>query len=181
MKYNHLLVLVLCFFSALSCKDKIADGGENVEKTQEEIAPFLVTLNVIAKKDDSFCLLYTEDETINFGELGIWKSVEGSENEQSVQFYFPQEAFPTAIRLDLGIKADQTEITLKSVILEKGDKKREIRGSELGTFFRADESNCTFDVSTGIVKPLIVDGLRKNPCLYPSETLILAELKKLAQ
>jgi hypothetical protein len=180
MKYKHLLVLILCFFSVVGCKDKTTEGVDPVGQTEVKDSPFKVTLKVIAQKDDSFCLLYTEDGSINFGELGIWKSVKGSASEQLVQFDFSQDAFPSALRLDLGIKLEQTEVTLKSVIIEKGDKRREITGAELGIFFRADASNCTFDVATGVVKPIVKDGVRKNPCLYPSEKILAEEIKKLA-
>lgn len=181
MKHNHLFVLIFCFFCFVGCKDKANDNAEGTKDSQSTSKQFKVTLRVIAQKTDSFCLLYTEDGTINFGEQGIWKGIEGSENEQSVQFDFPEEIFPTSLRIDLGIEKEQSQVILKSVILEYNGKKREISGSELGLFFRGNENNCTFDVTTGIVKPVIKDGVRQNPCLYPSETALSAEIKKLAQ
>lgn len=181
MKYNYLFILFFCFFSLVGCKDKATDNAEGTIESETASKSFKVTLKVIAQKKDSFCLLYTEDGTINFGEQGIWKGIEGSENEQSVLFEFPEEVFPTSLRLDLGIEKEQSQITLKSVILEYNGKRREIAGAELGVFFRGNENNCTFDTATGIVKPILKDGVRQNPCLYPSEKALLTEIEKLAQ
>lgn len=176
MKYNHLLILLLSVICIIGCKDKEVQPAQN-ETVKNH---FKVTLKVISQKKDSFCVLYTEDGTINFGEQGIWKSVEGSENEQLVEFDFPEDSFPTSLRLDLGIEKEQTQVTLKSVTIEYNGKKREISGNELGVFFRGNENNCTFDVATGVVTPVIKEGIRQNPCLYPSEEALAAEIKKLA-
>jgi hypothetical protein len=180
MKYNRILILVFCFFCIIGCKDKSTDNSELSTEQQKTMMPFKVTLKFVAKNNDDFCLLYTEDGTINFGEKGIWKSIEGSENEQSVQFEFPEEIFPTSLRIDLGMKPEQSDIILKSIILEYKDKKREITGTEIAAFFRPDENTCMFDATTGIVKPIVKDGVRKNPSLYP-QSILRQEIEKLAQ
>lgn len=180
MKYNHLIILFFSFFCIVGCKDKTTDKSEESTVAENTIKPFKVTLRFSAKIDDDFCLLYTEDGTINFGEKGIWKAIKGNEIEQSVDFVLPEEVFPTALRIDLGIKPEQTEIILKAIILEYKDKTRQIMGTEMGAFFRADENTCTFDATTGIVKPIVKDGVRQNPSLYP-QSILRQEIEKLAQ
>lgn len=181
MKYNYLLVLFLCSLLLIGCKDKTAENSEVTNESITSNEPFKVTLNFIAKTKDDFCLLYTEDGTINFGEKGIWKAIEGSDKEQSVVFEFPKEIFPTELRLDLGIKPEQSDIQIKSVTLEYRDKKREIVGAELGVFFRADENTCKFDATTGLVTANVKAGVRQNPSLYPQEVILKQEIEKLAK
>lgn len=176
--FSLLLFFVFCF---VGCKNETNDDSKTTTELEETVKQFKVTLKFIAAKKDDFCLLYTEDNTINFGENGIWKSVEGSDNDQTVEFELPSDVFPTHLRLDLGIKPEQSDITLKSVVLEYNGNKREISGNELGTFFRADENTCTFDPKSGLIKSNVDNGVRKNPSLYPQEPTLKQEIEKLAK
>lgn len=177
MKNNNLLALLFCILSFVGCKDNSKDTTDNGQTT----SPFKVTLKFVADKKDDFCLLYTEDGSINFGEKAIWKAIEGSTNEQIVVFEFPSDVVPTQLRLDLGIKPEQTDITLKSITFDYNGKKREIVGAEIGTFFRADENTCKFDAITGVVKANVENGKRQNPCLYPQEPTLKQEIEKLGK
>ena len=180
MKNKNILVVLFGLFVFIGCKNNNSnDGGKS--EAQKTIKPFTVTLRVVVKKDDDFCVLYTEDGTINFGSNGIWKSVKGSENEQLIPFELPSDVIPTELRLDFGIKPEQTDVILKSVILEYKDKRREITGSELALFFRADENTCKFDANTGIVKANLKNGVRQNPSLYPGELIVKQEIEKLVR
>lgn len=180
MKYNF-LALLFCMFSFVGCKDKTSETSNETKNVEPTSNQFKVTLKFIAQKKDDFCLLYTEDGSINFGEKAIWKPVEGKSTEQTVDFDFPQEVIPTQLRLDLGIKPEQQDITLKAITLDYNGKKREIIGAEMATFFRADENTCKFDAQTGVVKANIENGIRKNPCLYPQEPTLKQEIEKLLQ
>ncbi len=181
MKNYYFSLLIACLFVFVGCKNENTDTSNPVSQVEETVKQFKVTVSFIASKKDDFCLLYTEDNTVNFGENGVWKSIEGSEKEQKVEFELPVDVFPTHLRLDLGIKPDQSDVTLKSVILEYNGNKKEIVGQELGMFFRADENTCTFDPVTGIVKSNIENGVRQNPSLYPQEPTLKQEIEKLAK
>ncbi len=181
MKNYNLLALLFCVLSFVGCKDKNSDNSKETTDVEQTISPFKVTLKFIAEKKDDFCLLYTEDGTINFGDKAIWKPIEGSANEQIVDFELPADVIPTQLRLDLGIKPEQLDINLKSVILEYNGKKTEIMGPDIAVFFRADENNCTFDTSTGIIKANIENGIRQNPSLYPQEPVLMQEIEKLVR
>jgi len=168
------------FLIVISCQDK-ANNQENGGQNEEvEANSFKVLLNIVVKKNDDFCLLYTENESLNFND-GVWKGIKGMETEQIVEFSLPTDVFPTQLRLDLGKNQDQEDILIKSVKFEYAGNVRELRGAEIGLFFRPDPSKCTFDSSTGIVKALVKNGKKELPSLYPNEAVLAAELPKLAK
>lgn len=180
MKSNFFILLLLLV--AVGCKDK-ASNQENQEQTETtEVVDnsFKVLVTAVVKKNDDFCLLYTENESLNFNE-GVWKGVQGMENEQTIEFSLPKDVFPSQLRLDLGKSQDQDDIVLKAIRFKYAGNEREIRGAELGIFFRPDPSKCTFDSSTGVIKALVKDGKKEIPSLYPNEAVLAAELPKLAQ
>lgn len=176
------ILLVALVLVVVSCKDEPKTENEQVDNQEVKVAEktFKLTLNTVVSKNDDFCLLYTEDGSLNF-EKGIWKEVKASENEQSIVFILPEEVQPSQLRLDLGKNPEQQDIVIKSIKFEYGSNSREIKGFEMGVFFRADDTKCTFDATTGVVKALNVDGVRQIPSLYPHESVHAAELPKLYQ
>ena len=50
----------------------------------------------------------------------------------------------------------------------------------MANFFRPDDSKCTFDASSGLIKALVKNGEKQCPSLYPQETLLKPEIEKLA-
>lgn len=179
MRLKNLFLLLFLVLTTISCKDE-AKKDENGAQVQEAVAQeanaFKVTLTLVAKNNDDFCLLYTEDGSLDFKE-GIWKEVKGSDTDQTVEFSLPEKAFPTQLRMDLG--KNQDEILLKTVKFEFNGKSREIKGFETGVFFRADASKCTYDATMGIIKALVKDGKKEAISLYPNEAVMKAELPKL--
>ena len=65
--------------------------------------------------------------------------------------------------------------------IEYKGKTRQIAGSELITFFRADENKCSFDPASGVIKAVVKDGVRQFPSLYPQEANLKPEIEKLAK
>jgi len=178
MKLKKLFIVLILVVIVVSCKDE-AKSTENEVQAQETNAvtnAFTVTLNFVAKNNDDFCLLYTEDGSLDFKE-GIWKEVKGSDSDQTIEFSLPENTFPTQLRMDLG--KNQDEILLKTVKFEYNGKSREIKGFETGVFFRADASKCSYDATMGIIKPIIKDGKKEAISLYPNEKVMAAELPKL--
>lgn len=173
-----LVIVVLSTFS--SCKNDKVESNNALDASQTINNQFKVTLKVIAKNEDDFCLLYTQDGSTNFKDEVIWQHVKGSENEQDVVFVLPADDYPTQFRFDFGIKKQLEEIVLKEVVCEYNGKKKVMQGSELGLLFTPDQSKCTFDVSTGIVKAVVKDGVKQIPSMYPQETNLGPALRKLA-
>ena len=180
MKTKLILVLFLGIIF-LSCKHDNKENNNKEPKAEAQVNIFKVTVFAIAKKDDDFCLLYTEDGTINFKDGSVWQHLKGSENEQQVVFNLPKDAFPTELRVDFGINKDQEDIILKRIVLEYNGKKKEIHGDQLRLLFRPDESKCTFDPSSGIIKAIVKDGQKQSPSFYPQEAVLGPELIKLGK
>lgn len=181
MKSKKIFLLLFLFLTILGCKDNLKTNDSTIGQLEDVVAQdvFKVTINMVVKKDDDLCLLFSEDGTPNFKD-GVWKRVTGLENEQVVQFDMPSDKFPTLFRLDLGKNKDQEDIKINSIKFEYKAKTREIKGEEIGVFFRPDDSKCFFNSSSGIIKAIVKDGKRETPSLYPHEAIQKVELQKLA-
>lgn len=178
MKTNFLFYTII-LFSFFSCKDSNVDVSTDATEEQDLSNRLKITVSLTAKTDDNFCMLYTDDGTINFGEKVVWTSIKGSENQQNLVFIFPKDEFPTLFRLDLGQSEKQEDIILQEIKFEFQKNTRILKGAEIGPFFRADNTNCDFDYNTGQVKAKTVNGKKLNPILYPHETCQKVELSKL--
>lgn len=176
-KFITILLLITTIFG---CKDE--KSVDNLEIVRPDVIDnsFKVTLDVIVKENDDFSLFYTEDGSTDFTKIEpIWISVKGSESSQKVIYSLPEEVIPTQLRLDFGINKNQKDITLKSVNMEYKGKTKTIGCPQLVSFFRSDDSKCTFDHITGKIVAKIVDGKRQYPSLYPHETVLQPEIEKL--
>jgi hypothetical protein len=180
MKKKFLVALILVTTIFTSCKNEKKADQPEVKVPEVVDNNFKVTIDVIVKKDDDFCLYYTDGSGPDFKEP-IWSGVKGSETSQKLVYVIPKENFPSQVRLDFGLKENQEAITLKSVTFEYKGSKREIAGAELGIYFRPDESKCTFVASTGLIKALVKGGKRQSPSLYPQEAVLGPELLKLGK
>lgn len=176
MKFFKIALIVSTFF-LIGCNDKTSSEQANKETDLTNV--FVLSVEFVAKKTDNFALFYTEDGTVNFGEKVIWKQATGSETTQSIDFLLPKDVYPTQFRLDLGNSQEQSEVILKSITFKFNDKTRVIKGLEMGAFFRADDTKCSFDYKTGIVKTVIKDGKKQGFSLYPHEVVQASELPKL--
>ena len=74
---------------------------------------------------------------------------------------------------------EQQDIVFESITMEYMGQSRVIARPELVSFFRADDSKCSFDHVTGVIKALVKDGKRQYPSLYPHETMLSPEIEKL--
>ncbi|MGC4040940.1 MAG: hypothetical protein QM710_09215 [Flavobacterium sp.] len=170
MKIKSILAIVSAVLF-LGCKDG---------KTEAVAAKkFRVTLDVIANKDDDFCLLYTTDGTINFTDKVVWQHVKANSSQQQVVFDLPENVKPTQLRIDVGFNKEQEEVVLKGILLENNGNKKEIKGQEIRMLFRPDESKCTYDSATGAIKAVVKDGQKQVPSMYPQEANLGPVLKKL--
>lgn len=165
----------------VGCKNESNSNDANDLTKQVPLEEgFRVSLEVIVKKDDSFHLYFTEDGTIDFGKnQPISAKVIGSENAQNVIFNIPNDFFPNEFRFDLGSNLEQEEIILKSIKFDFKGKTKSLVGSEIGMYFRADGTNCIYDISTGSIKGKVVDGKRLMPLLYPHEEALRLEIEKM--
>ena len=97
---------------------------------------------------------------------------------QKVVFTLPEGALPTLFRFDFGLNKEQQDIKLESVEIEYFGKKFIVKGVEIANYFRpVDDTKVDFE--TGIIKPIVKDGIGIEPVLYPQEVPLEKELKKL--
>lgn len=182
MKKSVLLLVSILSFTVFSCKKEstASEGKENAQ--QEEFdESFNVVLDVIIKKDDDIALFYTTDGSVDFSKIPpIWQGVKGSESVQQIVYKLPVDVKPTQFRFDLGRNPEQGDIFLKKVTFKYIGKSREIGCPELVDFFRANDTYCTFDHITGLVKAKeSTNGERNFPSIYPHEAKLKSEIDKL--
>jgi len=181
MKSKIIAIIAVLSIFIIGCKnEKSLDSLEVIQPEEVIETNFKVTLDVIVKKDDDLSLFYTEDGSIDFSKIApIWVGVKGSETSQKVVFNLPEGVKPTQFRIDFGMNEAQEDIVFESITMDYIGKSRVIGRPELVSFFRADDSKCTFDHVTGVIKALVKDGKRQYPSLYPHETMLLPEIEKL--
>lgn len=134
-KTTYLICMLTVLF--LACKN---DKKEEKQKKEKELEKsvlrrinneadftdhFVVILEVLAEKGDSFQVFYTEDYLLNFSEdKMITTSFNGSENYQTLIFDLPKDIYPDRYRFDVGGNPDQKQLKIKSLTIKYG--KREI-------------------------------------------------------
>ena len=166
-RFTYLIFLMVMLF--LNCKsEKPIDSMEFVTPPPIE-EPFKVTLSVVVKHDDTFSLYYSEDSTAYFTKEPIWLAVNGNENLQDIVYRLPYDAKPQLLRLDFGMNENQEDILLNSINFDYKGKSETIDLPEIGIYFRADDSKCSFDKDSGLIIANIDKGKRKFPSLYPDE------------
>lgn len=178
-----LMVLVsLVIYSCKNSKEGTTDSKNNTTQVQPNDSIFKVSLEVLAKKDDNFCLFYTTDGSTDFTQIEpIWTDVKGNENFQTIEYKLPKGVKPTQLRLDFGIKKEQPDVVLNKVVLSYNGKEKLIGLAGLGNYFHQDDSKCTFDPNTGVMKAITKDGERKFPSLYPHEENLGPVIQELFQ
>ena len=182
MKTNIVIALVVLSTFILGCKnEKSIDDLEVVTPVALD-NNFKVTIKVIAKVQDDFALYFTEDGSINFFDVKpIWQGVKASDSEQDVTFTLPDGVYPTQLRFDLGLKKNQEDIIIKGAKLSYKGKNFETSGPDFFNYFRADENQCTADISSGTIKAVVKDGVRKGPSLYPIQDILGKKLLELSK
>lgn len=180
MNSKKIFALLLLVITTISCKDE-AKKDDNGQQNQEVATPdntFKVSLNVVVKKNDNFCLLYTEDGSTNFKE-GIWKEVKAAENGQIVEFSLPKDIIPSQLRLDLGMNKDQEPIVINSFQMNYSNNEFKIPGNQFWIYFNPDLTKTAFDKNTATVSGLVKDGVRQSPSFYPNTTPLGNEIRKI--
>ena len=184
MKFRNLVGVVILFLSMFACKNEKAKEASNetekVPVTESVDKRYKVTLDFIAKKDDSFSLFYTTDGSIDFTKIEpLWVEFKGDEIIQQIVFNIPENVVPTQIRLDFGVNKAQEEIIIRKFKMEHLDKSFEGSGPIFFEYFRPDLTKTIVDTETGVVKPVIKKGKRQSPSFYPIEPTQAQEIAKI--
>lgn len=166
------VLFFLPLIALLSCKNDVKQA-EEAKPEQVVEKQFVVTLDLIAKKDDNIHLYYTQDRSINFQEVeSVWAEIKGSDNVQQVVFKLPEDVVPTDFRLDLGYgkNIEQKEIVLNKISFKYYDKMFVASGANIFNYFYPNQENTIVDKQTGVLKRKVIDQ-PTAPSLYPHTTL----------
>lgn len=174
MNKKILSLLAVCFL-VFSCKTEDKKTEENTTSTDTNtVKRMLVQMDVIQTTPNNFAVYYTEDNTINFTtEYVIWNEVKPSPNVQTLDFYFPESAYPTHVRFDLGNNPQTEDVVLNKFKLSCGDKFLEVKGVDFFNYFQKNDSiTSQIDQTNGSIKFLKKDGSKAIIFFYPNEALV---------
>lgn len=181
MKAKKIAMFFLPLIALISCKNDVKTNEEAVTPEVQN-KQFIVTLDLIIKKNDNIHLYYTEDKSINFKEeQSLWAEIKGENEVQQVVFKLPQDVLPTDFRLDLGYgeNVEQTEIVFKNFAINYNNKNFAASGADIFNYFYPNKENTIVEKPTGVLKRVKADQ-KTAPSLYPQTTLE-EELIKLAR
>lgn len=175
-------IIVLFVFSLISCKNEKSENTETQQATEQQAATndfFRITLDVVAKKDDSFHVFYSEDKTLNFTEENsVWAEFKGNDAAQKLVFDLPKDRYPSQLRIDYGLNKDQGEIKINSLEISYKGKVKLISGADYFKYFTPNLENTSVDAGAQTVKALKSGKDFSGPSTYPLESLAV-ELENL--
>lgn len=167
---NKIFILVFLSLTALiSCNSK---KGENKEDSNQVNEFFSVEVEALASKTDDFALYFSEDNTSNFKDINaVWHGIKGGTYEK-IPFVLSEEKVPTHIRLDFGLK-NQDSVVVKNIKIDFFGNNFQVKGSDFFTYFIKDEQFVTkTDAAKGTLTILSKDGVYKTPYYYPTQLTI---------
>jgi hypothetical protein len=180
MKFKSIVLFLLLGLTLVNCKNEANSSGTENKQAEAPKKVFTVALDVVVKKDDDFCVLYTEDGSTDFKE-GIWKAVKGSDTQQTIEFALPEDVVPTQIRLDFGISKEQETIMVNGFSMNYLGKTFKAPGEQFYLYFAPDVSKTIFDKDKRTIDAVVKDGVRQYPSFYPNTKPVGEEIAKLVQ
>jgi hypothetical protein len=178
MKTNKLFLALFMLSALVSCKKEESTENKNIttEKTDNS---FIITLNAIVKKDDSFQLYYKEEDQAPYEENNsMFIEFKGSGEPQNITFKLPEDVLPNFLRLDFGTNKNQEQIVINSLKINYLDKSIEAKGLEFYKYFIVNEDTMIKDSLNSIVKPKITKEGTYDPITY-SNLELYSEIQKL--
>lgn len=185
-KFFLSVLLLTSTMSIISCKNEEKKTEENpaTEVKKENPKTYKVILNVIAKKDDSFHLFYSEDGTLNFPEdTSIWVNFKGSETPQDIVFELPEDIIPSLLRIDLNSYQQDESIQINSFKMKYYSSEFSVDGKGFFDYFGPNlETVEILDKNKGIIKPLVKEGKKYSPpSFYPSEEALKTRIEQVVK
>lgn len=140
---------------------------------------FAMKLDMVMKKNDSIHVYYTTDGTIRFNEgQSFWVKVNGAKKNQTVLLPLPKDTIPTQIRIDFGRNRQQDDVVLNKIEMLYKKKAEEIKGRDIYTYFRVDDSYTVLDKDLGLLKRKEA-GQPYGPSLYPNGEMLRQKLSEI--
>lgn len=176
---KRIFFILIAFVASLtSCKN---DKTEEVKsENQESASGMKITVDAIVPVDDIFQFFYSEDGSDNYpGDKVVTTNVKGDSKVQSIVFNFPEDAFPIALRFDMGGNKEQKSVEFKNVKIEYYNKDIVIKDTLFRYYFYPNEQ-IKYDVKTAIATPNIIEGEPYDPIFMPTNDF-KKELKALLE
>lgn len=137
------IILACLIVLSFACKNEEKKAIETEKPVKKEVVKdniFRVFINIRVSEDDKFELYYvgdTPDGNFNVNER-VAKYIKGSDDFQVVELSLPENIFPYKFRIDLGdnINKYETDIEIKSIIIQLNKEKIEIENELLSSFFQ---------------------------------------------
>lgn len=132
-------IVIFCFLMFLSfgCKNISSN-----EKMIDDADSFMITLSIIVKEKDVIEIFYinSKDEIRFSEEKKIRKSVEGTNDVQTISFKLPIEALSNSFRIDLGNNKKQNILVrIKNITFKSKQGELTIEGNEMEWFFTVNK------------------------------------------
>jgi len=178
MKYGFFMALALSLVT-ISCK-KDSDKVEADKPVVESVKKMNVQMDVIQQTPGIYAVYYTEDNTSNFNtDHVIWNEVKPSKEVQTLNFDFPEDAYPTQLRFDIGNKPEREDVIMKGFKINFAGKSVDVKGSDFFKYFWTNDSIPTsVDQANGTITFLKKKNTKHVPYFNPNENMA-AELAKL--
>lgn len=180
MKRIFLFAFSLLLF--VSCKNEDKKTEDSQEAVAEKVMDtvFTVTLNITAKKDDSFQLYYRKEGETSYVETSsFFTEFKGSDKPQDIVFRLPDGVIPDYIRMDFGTNKDQEPFTVNSFKMSYFGKEFKATGSEFFNLLLVEQKTATFDAEKAIITPLTVNGIHDPQAT--SEKRLFDEIQKIVK
>lgn len=171
-------VTLIVLFTLSSCKNNEA---VKVEKVEEEVQKgFVIKLNAIVKKDDSFQVYYRTKSQPTFEEANsLYNEFKGNDKPQDITFILPEGVIPDFIRLDFGVNKEQEPIKVNSLSLSYFGKSFEIQGANFFNYLLVEEKTMSYDKASATLTP-IKNGEVYDP-VTSSEMKLFEEIQKIVK
>ncbi len=120
-------------------KKKLSTKAEvkNITSVERVKDIFKVTVTALVKKEDSFQLFYTKNNTSNFTEPNsVIKKFKGKESFQKIEFELPKGTVAEKLRLDIGTNRKQNTVKIKSILISYKNKEIFIPGRLIKKYFK---------------------------------------------
>ena len=129
-----LMLLIIC-----SCGRDIKNSDQNKKiENKIQINDYLtVTIKAKVQEDDIFEIYYAENlENSYIPEDRVQVGIKGSNKFQEIDFKFPKRVYPLKMRIDLGLRRNETDIEIEEIKLSTGEKNIRFSTAEIVEKFR---------------------------------------------
>lgn len=167
-------IFVLTIFYA--CKEN------TIEKAENNNNYFEASLDIVANKENTYGMYYTVAGSKDFSDKApVWITVPGDDEVQRVTFKLPPNVKPELVRFDFNLHDEEEAVVLKQITLTYSGRKFDVAGPEIFTYFRHDSSKCKVNSETGKINPVVKNGVRQQPSLYPHEKSLAQQIELLVK